>query len=314
MDNARHALEAPRDFNPFDLQQDYAYRLWRDWKLDHAPTRIEQLLVEIQDPTHLTSREHLAILTRCAHTNMALYASNPQLEQHKDIPRAIGKAFGLERLDHNMLADDDAITSLTVNPEGDHPHFIPYTNRPIQWHTDGYYNSPQQQIYGLLLHCVHPAAEGGENQLLDPELAYIFLRDANPAYIEALMQPDAMTIPARTDEQGVARLPQSGPVFSLHPRRPALHMRYTARTRSIEWKADPLLEEACKALHDLLTSDLPFILRGRLERGMGLISNNVLHTRSGFTDSPGHEARLLYRARYFDRIDGTDFNEIYNWS
>ena len=39
-----------------------------------------------------------------------------------------------------------------------------------------------------------------------------------------------------------------------------------------------------------------------LQSGQGLICNNVLHTRSGFeTDSP----RLLYRARYFDRIADT---------
>jgi hypothetical protein len=34
---------------------------------------------------------------------------------------------------------------------------------------------------------------------------------------------------------------------------------------------------------------------------MGLICNNVLHTRSGFTDSPEHR-RLLYRGRYYDRL------------
>jgi hypothetical protein len=51
------------------------------------------------------------------------------------------------------------------------------------------------------------------------------------------MAPDAMTIPARTDEDGVARPAQSGPVFSVDVQG-ALHMRYTARTRSIAWKDD----------------------------------------------------------------------------
>jgi hypothetical protein len=32
-----------------------------------------------------------------------------------------------------------------------------------------------------------------------------------------------------------------------------------------------------------------------------LISNNVLHNRTAFTDKPGRN-RLLYRARFFDRI------------
>jgi len=37
---------------------------------------------------------------------------------------------------------------------------------------------------------------------------------------------------------------------------------------------------------------------------MGVICNNVLHTRSAFRDDPAHP-RLLYRARYYDRIRGT---------
>ena len=42
----------------------------------------------------------------------------------------------------------------------------------------------------------------------------------------------------RTDEQGIARAAQTGPVFSIDPASGDLHMRYTARTRSIEWKQD----------------------------------------------------------------------------
>lgn len=313
MTHAQPTTRPARDFNPFDPDQDYAYRLWRDWKLEHAPTRLEDLLVEVRDPLRLTPAEHLAILDRCALSNMALYACSPDLEQDKDIPRAIGHAFGLEHLDHNLLADEDAITSLTVNTEGAHPQYIPYTDRPIQWHTDGYYNPPRQQVHGLILHCARPAAEGGENDLFDPELAYIFLRDINPAYVQALMQPDAMTIPAREDENGIARMAQTGPVFTVDTQRLSLHMRYTARTRSIEWKQDPLVEEARLCLHELLESDTPYRLQGRLERGMGLICNNVLHTRHRFRDRPGTGARLLYRARFLDRIGGTGLMEMCTW-
>jgi len=38
-----------------------------------------------------------------------------------------------------------------------------------------------------------------------------------------------------------------------------------------------------------------------LQPGMGLLCNNVLHDRSGFTDDPARP-RLIYRARYHDRI------------
>jgi alpha-ketoglutarate-dependent taurine dioxygenase len=77
-------------------------------------------------------------------------------------------------------------------------------------------------------------------------------------------------------------------------------MRYTARTRSIVWKDDALTRAAVKALAEIL-ADSEYILSARLRPGMGLICNNVLHTRSGFTDSPEHR-RLLYRGRYYDRL------------
>ena len=79
-------------------------------------------------------------------------------------------------------------------------------------------------------------------------------------------------------------------------------MRYTARTVSIEWKADAATRAAVAALERILADEAsPYIFRGRLEPGMGLVCNNVLHDRSAFADSDARK-RLLYRARYFDRI------------
>ena len=115
------------------------------------------------------------------------------------------------------------------------------------------------------------------------------------------MQPDAMTIPARTDDAGVVRAAETGPVFSVDPDTGALHMRYTARTRSIEWKDDPAVRAAAACLGRVLAGPSPHIHRVTLQPGMGLLCNNVLHDRSGFTDDPDRP-RLIYRARYFDRI------------
>ncbi len=291
-------------FNPFDLDNEHDYQVWRERKLSHYPGSLEQLLIEVHDPRSLSRAEHQAMLDCCKKANMVVYASK-LTHENKQIPLRLGQQFGLNRLNHNWLADEDAITSLTVNNEGSHPHYIPYTNRAIKWHTDGYYNRPQEQIQGLLLHCVHPAEHGGENQLLDHEIAYIQLRDANPAYVEVLMQPDVMTIPPRLEEGEVVRPEQSGPVFSIHPDSGHLHMRYTARTRNIHWKDNPIVRQAVSTLESLLSHDNPFVFRGRLESGMGLVSNNVLHDRAGFADGDS-QPRLLYRARYFDRITDTD--------
>jgi hypothetical protein len=300
----------PHGFNPFSLDSDANYQQWRAHKLENYPANIGDLIVSVNDPRQLAPDEHDAILARCRKANMAIYTSPLGSVADKDITRQLGNQFGLKRPDRNMLADDDGITSLAVHAGGEHQHYIPYTDRPINWHTDGYYNPPERQIWGLQLHCVCSAATGGENGLMDHEIAYILLRDANPDYIRALMEPDTMTIPARMDEDGVARPDESGPVFSLHPASGDLHMRYTARTRSIRWKKTPMVEAAVAFLEQLLNSDSPYLFRGRLEPGMGLICNNVLHDRTGFSDD-GHCHRLLYRARYYDRIAGTELASAY---
>jgi hypothetical protein len=230
---------------------------------------------------------------------MAIWAGLSGHDADKRIIADLGLAFGLSHLDHNMCADDDAISSLTVQSDALRNGYIPYSNRPIAWHTDGYYNRPEQQVHALLLHCVNPALEGGENELLDHEILFIQIMDRNPDYIRALMHPRAMTIPANFVDGKELRPARTGPVFSLHPDG-HLHMRYTDRSRSIEWQDDPLLKEAVEYMKSLLHTPSPWQFRAKLQAGQGLICNNVLHTRSSFRD--GENPRLLYRARYYDRI------------
>jgi hypothetical protein len=285
----------------FDLDNAAAYAAWRGAKLAAHPRTLGELVVELADPRRLTFAEREALLARCAVANMALYASPVGSDPDKDIPRLLGRQLGLVNLDANRLADDDGISPLAVAPAGTRTEFIPYTDRGIKWHTDGYYNTLDCQVRGLLLHCVQSAAAGGENRLMDHEIAYILLRDENPDYIRALMAPDAMTIPPRLEDGAVARPAQPGPVFSVYPDG-CLHMRYTARTVSIEWRDDAATKAAVAALERILADDAsPYVFRGRLEPGMGLVCNNVLHDRSAFSDNESHK-RLLYRARYFDRI------------
>ena len=284
-----------------DLDNAPAYAAWRERKLASHPRRLEDLLVDIAVPGRLTFAEREALLARCAVANMALYASPTGSDPDKDIPRQLGRQLGLVNLDANRLADDDGISPLAVAPAGTRTEFIPYTDRGIRWHTDGYYNTLERQVRGLLLHCVQSAESGGENRLMDHEIAYILLRDENPDHIRAFMAPDAMTIPPRLEDGAIARAAQAGPVFSVYPDG-FLHMRYTARTVSIEWKADAATRAAVAALERILADEAsPYIFRGRLEPGMGLVCNNVLHDRSAFADSDARK-RLLYRARYFDRI------------
>ena len=290
--------------SPFALSNDVLYQRWRERKLMDYPQDISDFVVQINDLRKLTQSEYSAMLNRLRKTNMVIYVGVTGEDADKAIVHQLAQQFGLHKLDHNWLADDDGLTSLTVSNQGERGSYIPYSNRGIQWHTDGYYNTADQQIHGLMLHCVRSARNGGENRLLDHEIVYLLLRDQNPDFIRALMQPDVMTIPPRTDENGVARGEQTGPVFSIMPTGD-LHMRYTIRARNVEWKQDELTQHALSALTKILNSVSPYIFRGKLEAGMGLICNNVLHDRSAFEDDE-HHRRLLYRARYMDRCANTD--------
>lgn len=295
--------------SPFRLECVDAYARWRAAKLNGYPANAGMLRVAVDDPRDLRPAELRAIAQSCRKANMAIYASRLGQLADKDIPRRLGEQFGITRLDSNLLADEDAITSLQVAPGKSGRGYIPYSNRRLLWHTDGYYNPPERRVLAFVLHCVSPAARGGENALLDPEIAYLMLRDENPDYIRAFMAADAMTIPANTEDEGVNRPAQTGPVFSIDPATGCLHMRYTARTRSIEWQADAMTQNAVKALERLLAGNSPYIFRYRLAAGEGLLCNNVLHNRTEFTDDVDKGmTRLLYRARYYDRILGTSLN------
>jgi len=286
---------------PFDLNDAGAYARWREEKLDRAPRRIEDIVVSLEDPRQLSVGERQQLVDLNSRCNMAIYVGKTGGDPDKDIPRKLGTQLGLHTLDGHWLTDNDGISPLSVvgaEQRGERKEFIPYTDKPIRWHTDGYYNTPDHTIRGLILHCVQSAAGGGDNQLLDHDIAYLLLRDENPDYIRALSAPDAMVIPPRMEEDGVARAEQSGPVFALNDDG-TLHMRYTARTVSIAWS--PATAAARSALELILATPTPWTLHGRLEPGMGLVCNNVLHDRSGFTET-AEKRRLLYRARYYERV------------
>lgn len=284
-----------------DLDDTSRYQQWRDHKLSQMPKSIDEYLVPVKDPVRLTADEYNAIHDLLQRSNMAIFIADPDEARNKTIPINISSQFGMHRLDHNMGADHDGVSELTVRSGQWRGGYIPYTNKPIHWHTDGYYNEDKRKINGMVLYCVQNALRGGENALLDHEIAYIHLRNSDPDYIRAFLHPQAMTVPANIINGNEIRPQRAGPVFSVNDNG-ALHMRYTARTRSIIWRDDVLTREATACLSEFLASDSPYILRAGLNPGMGLICNNILHDRSGFDEDDKHR-RLIYRLRYYDRAD-----------
>ncbi len=287
-------------FNPLNLDNETAYQKWRVKKILAYENNESLVPIEINQALALSNNEIDQMLKRCNIFNYTIYRlTNPQ-QSTKQFVVELGKALGLERLNGNLCSDSDNISSIQVKEREGKTLYIPYTSKRLTWHTDGYYNKSSETIRGMILHCVQPAQSGGENLMLDHEMAYIQLRDENPQFISAFMQPDVLTIPPNIENDIELRAAQSGPVFSLNQQDKTLHMRFSARTQNIQWKNNALTLEAIDCMNGLLKHNNPYVITYRMQAGEGIIANNVLHNRTAFTDSD--DKRLLYRARYYDRI------------
>ena len=286
--------------NPFDLENSDAYNAWRAAKLAAYPTRLDALRVKIKRLAAPSSAERAALIERIARFNLAIVRTDDG-QITPDAVLAFGRHLGLTRADSNLFADRKAVSTISPGGGDARADYVPYTSRPLSWHTDGYYNPPDRQVQAWTLFCRHAASDGGANMLLDHEIAYILLRDASPEHIRALSHPEAFRIPANMLDGRVIRAESIGAVFSV--RDGALHMRYSARTRHAAWRATAETAAAREALDRLFSSAPTYTFTSRLVPGEGLVSNNVLHGRSAFTLETGDAPqRLLYRVRYLDRI------------
>jgi len=169
----------------------------------------------------------------------------------------------------------------------------------MNWHTDGYYNAPASAIRCFNLHCVQPAACGGELVLMDPELLLIALYDHDPELVEILSHPSAMTLPANRDDTGHDRPDVSVPLLFAHADR-SLGMRFTTRSEHIRWRT-PETQQAAAVAIQLLNNSSAWHTIIRLDTDQGLVTRNVLHKRSAFTDSANGPGRQMLRGRYHQR-------------
>jgi len=282
------------------FQDETRYRGWRANRLRSYPQSVEEIYVQVDGLLNVTAAQKAALKMACKRSNMAIYHCRDASVDRAAVA-AFASVFGLTRLDHHLCANADGVSELAVASEGVRSAYVPYSSRSLSWHTDGYYNHKERQINAVVLHCAQSAPTGGENALLDSEIAYIHLRDEDPRFINAFEHPECMTIPANTGVEGEIRAAVSGPVFSYAPSG-EMHMRYSARKKNIQWRDDALTKAARECLSEMLEDPNGPVFRYRLKAGEGLISNNVLHNRTEFNDGSGQQ-RLLYRARFFDRIE-----------
>ncbi len=294
--------------SPFLIENETAYRRWRTRKLACFVAGRNDLAtpVTVTDPAALNAAQHAAITTRCRQHNLAFYqvACDRDRGIDKDTFKLLCRQLGLRTLITNPCADTDAISSIRMVPGA---RYIPYTGNCLKWHTDGYYNDTTGTVRAFAMHCVRPADKGGENQFFDPEILYILLRDENPDYVTALMHPETLTVPQNSEEKNPAdiRPRRSTSALTVDGMDGDLVMHYTQRNRHAIWRDDPVTARARRFIREVLDSPGEYHVRYRLDRNEGVVCNNAIHNRSGFGDSPRPSRRLLYRARYRERVAGT---------
>jgi len=303
--------EIIRHFHWQDFATNDAFESWREAKI-RACDRLSKLPpIRLDSLAACEKSARRDLKERCAIANHALYQvshSEPTVEADCTALAGFARSLGLSVPEDHRSAGERGVVALRTSSTATKKGYIPYTARPLNWHTDGYYNPASSPVMAFVLHCHQQAGIGGENQLADPELVYLRMREANPNFVAALMHPGAMTIPENREPDGTLRPTSVGPVFFADEVSGRLQMRYTARTRSIEWRSDPTTDRATEWLRDWLTSGDPMIRSLRLAPGQGILCNNVLHNRTGFDDGADH-ARVMLRIRFHQRLseehDGT---------
>ncbi len=302
-------VEIP-SFNWKSLNDQDAYAKWRSAKLAATENIAKLPPVAVADLSNPSESERKELTRRCDITNFAYYAATDSVDDPENSAKTgfsdVGRfaaAFALSLRETHRSAEESGMVALQVSDSGTKRGYIPYSTHALKWHTDGYYNAPDKRISAFVLHCIRPAQSGGINQLLDPEILYIRLRDDSPEHIRALMHPAAMVIPENRESDGSLRPASVGPVFYGDAATGRLQMRYTARTRSIEWRSDSATRNAEACLRAHLEQGDPLMQQVRLAPGQGVLNNNVLHNRTSFQDGQDKDdSRLMIRVRFHRRV------------
>jgi len=284
--------------SPFILENQTEYMNWRNTKLSLYPKDIGSLSIPF-DLENIDANKISQLKKIIKNYNFAIYDFSSQLSDER--LQEFCAQLNLVGSVSNLLADKNGMSSITDNSslvqKKSNIEYIPYTNKTLNWHTDGYYHPLNSTVKSFLLHCNEPAQDGGENLLLDHEILYIFLRDYNPDYIDVLMQENIMEIPKNKNSKYSSS--SVGPVFYID-RENFLNMRFTSRQQNIIWRKDDMIKKIKNYISSFILDDNKYIFKLLLKKNQGYLANNILHKRESYLD--GKNKRLLKRLRFSERI------------
>ena len=263
---------------------------WAEEKERNIPHNIDGIIVNIHDINNVKISEIAKIKETINKCNSCIYSSKIALKSNTNLLKFV-ESVGMRTYDRNNIESNEISTITPL--ESNKINYIPYTNKSLNWHTDGYYD--KKSIFSWLLHCVHPATHGGENYLLDHELA---LREYVLRYddVNNLMSEDALTIPESKD---TSRSEISTYIFSIKNQYKKLHMRFSMRKDNIG--TSPKAGDAVTKLKEIIENDCAkYSLTYKLQKNEGIITNNILHGRKAFKDDK--VKRKLLRIRSYERL------------
>ena len=207
---------------------------WAEEKEKNIPQNSDGILVNIHDINNVKTSEIDKIKETIYKHNSCIYSSKIALKSNTNLLKFV-ELVGMRTYDCNNIESNEISTITPL--QNSKINYIPYTDKSLNWHTDGYYD--KKSIFSWLLHCVNPATQGGENYLLDHELVlreYLLRNDD----INNLMAEDALTIPESKD---TSRSEISTYIFSFKNKYKRLHMRFSMRKDNIgtSVKASPAI-------------------------------------------------------------------------
>ncbi len=284
--------------SPFILENQTEYQKWRTHKLSLYPINLNKLSVSFNNK-NIDNDKINKLKDIVKKYNFAIYDFTSKLNDNH--LQNFCTKLDLINFVSNLLADSKGISTITdqVNTKSKLSgiEYIPYTNKQLNWHTDGYYYPINTSVKSFLLHCMLPAKSGGENILLDHEIIYIYLRDHNHDFIKILMQNNIMEIPKNKNIKNSQSI--IGPVFYTDEDG-FLNMRFTSRQQNIIWQKNDMIKQIKDFIYSFIMEDNKYKFNVLLKENQGYVANNILHKREEYTD--GKNKRLLKRLRFSKRI------------
>ena len=125
------------------------FKQWASDKEDNIPLNIDDLKIDIRDINHVSLKEIAMIKDKIKRFNCCIYKSQQDLLAQADLIN-FAKSIGMKTYDSNNVHNSPVSSIMPIETE-ESLNYIPYTNKKLNWHTDGYYN--EKPIFSWLLHC-----------------------------------------------------------------------------------------------------------------------------------------------------------------